>query len=200
MTKVISKATLNDSDAKWIKLKKITWQDPNGKERLWECAERTTRKGDCDAVAIFSVLTKKSDPNYKPETILVTQYRPPVESFCVELPAGLVDEGESCEEAALRELNEETGYIGKVIKSSKIMVNDPGMTNANMRNVTVEVDLDNANNKKVEPNLQEGEFIELHLVEIDTLLSTLNEFSEKGISVDSRLYNLAEGINYARNF
>jgi 8-oxo-dGTP pyrophosphatase MutT (NUDIX family) len=34
-----------------------------------------------------------------------------VDSVCVELPAGLVDPGETPQEAALRELKEETGYV-----------------------------------------------------------------------------------------
>jgi ADP-ribose pyrophosphatase len=46
--------------------------------------------------------------------MIIVQYRPPVEAFCVEFPAGLIDEGESPEEAAVRELGEETGYSGKV--------------------------------------------------------------------------------------
>ena len=46
--------------------------------------------------------------------MIIVQYRPPVEAFCVEFPAGLIDEGESPEEAAVRELREETGYSGKV--------------------------------------------------------------------------------------
>jgi hypothetical protein len=30
----------------------LSWVDPRGKQRLWECAERTTRKGSIDAVGI----------------------------------------------------------------------------------------------------------------------------------------------------
>ena len=48
--------------------------------------------------------------------MIIVQYRPPVEAFCVEFPAGLIDEGESPEQAAVRELREETGYSGKVCK------------------------------------------------------------------------------------
>jgi ADP-ribose pyrophosphatase len=49
--------------------------------------------------------------------MIIVQYRPPVEAFCVEFPAGLIDEGESPEQAAVRELREETGYSGKVCRS-----------------------------------------------------------------------------------
>lgn len=53
-------------------------------------------------------------PKKAPSTVILLQYRPPVEAFCVEFPAGLIDEGESPEQAAVRELKEETGYEGKV--------------------------------------------------------------------------------------
>ena len=42
---------------------------------------------------------------------LVRQFRPTVEMVTLELPGGHVDEGESPEEAARKELQEETGFI-----------------------------------------------------------------------------------------
>lgn len=32
------------------------------------------------------------------------------------MPAGLIDEGETAEECALRELKEETGYVGEIVR------------------------------------------------------------------------------------
>jgi ADP-ribose pyrophosphatase len=62
-------------------------------------------------VAIAPILRH---PNRPLSTLVVLQYRPPVEAFCVEFPAGLIDQGETPEQAAVRELKEETGYEGKV--------------------------------------------------------------------------------------
>jgi ADP-ribose pyrophosphatase len=45
---------------------------------------------------------------------LVRQYRPAVESDSLELPSGHVDPGETPEQAAARELAEETGYAGRL--------------------------------------------------------------------------------------
>src|SRR5690625_8024102 len=42
--------------------------------------------------------------------IFVRQYRKAVEKMLIEIPAGLIDQGERPEETAVRELEEETGY------------------------------------------------------------------------------------------
>lgn len=56
-----------------------------------------------DYVAVVAVTTEG-------RMILVRQFRPAVEQETLELPSGLVDSAESPEAAALRELEEETGY------------------------------------------------------------------------------------------
>ena len=43
-------------------------------------------------------------------------YRPPINNYCIEYPGGLIDEGETKEQAALRELKEETGYSGTILE------------------------------------------------------------------------------------
>lgn len=58
-----------------------------------------------------------------PELLLQRQFRPPLDKVVIEVPAGLVDEGETAEQAAVRELKEETGYVGVVSESSPVMFN-----------------------------------------------------------------------------
>ncbi|KAF2993683.1 hypothetical protein E8E13_001463 [Curvularia kusanoi] len=99
-------------EAKWVEFQKISWQDQTGRDRVWEAANRKTRgAAGVDAVAICTVIRH---PRRKPSTIIILQYRPPVDAVCVELPAGLVDSKESPSDAAVRELEEETGYKGKL--------------------------------------------------------------------------------------
>lgn len=107
-------------DAKWATLVSITFRDPEGKERLWESAERLTRPKGCDldAIGVAAILDYPNEPDNTPHIVLQKQWRAPADAVVIEIPAGLMDEGESAEECALRELKEETGYVGKVIKGS----------------------------------------------------------------------------------
>jgi ADP-ribose pyrophosphatase len=78
---------------------------------------RQTRpvNSDIDGVGITAILQPPTGP---PLILLQKQFRPPVDKVCIEIPAGLIDEGETAEECALRELKEETGYVGKVVSGS----------------------------------------------------------------------------------
>ncbi|CAD6583341.1 MAG: hypothetical protein CYPHOPRED_002342 [Cyphobasidiales sp. Tagirdzhanova-0007] len=102
----------------------------------------------------------------------------PVDAISVEFPAGLIDAGESPEEAALRELAEETGYgaedapetRGKVMEVSKVCADSPGMSTETTVLVRVKVELDGSQDGFPEPKqkLDEGEFIEKRVVPIES--------------------------------
>ncbi|KAF8831571.1 hypothetical protein HHX47_DHR1000555 [Lentinula edodes] len=179
--RVVSVTDLPTNEAKqvWITLKKIKYTDAEGHERLWEVAQRKTRKSSgIDAVAILAILKSKAN-SFPPSIVVVEQYRPPIGKFIVELPAGLIDEGETPEQAAIRELEEETGYkADSVIESSPILVSDPGMTNANMKlvvlNVTLEDKLETPDQK-----LESGEFIVRRVVELKELLNELKAYDSR---------------------
>lgn len=59
----------------------------------------------------------RDDPG---KIILIRQYRYPLGRFIYELPAGLIEEGESPEQAAIRELKEETGYVLEPVKGDEM--------------------------------------------------------------------------------
>jgi len=193
--KIVKVEPLPPTEAKWIEFQKISWQDPTGTNRVWEAAARKTRgKSGVDAVAINAIIRHPARP---PSTIIVLQYRPPVDAICVELPAGLVDEGESPSDASVRELHEETGYQGKLVFISPTIVSDPGLSTANMQLAMVEVNLKEGDEEPGQA-LDDGEFIERVVVPLDELYDRLVRYDGEGKTVDARLWHWAAGWKAAK--
>lgn len=101
---------------------RTTYTDPEGVERTWESGERLTRPKDTDidGVGVAAILQDPAKPTDEPRIVLQKQWRPPVNATVIEVPAGLMDPGESAEMCALRELKEETGYIGELVKDQTV--------------------------------------------------------------------------------
>ncbi|KAG9953608.1 putative ADP-ribose pyrophosphatase, partial [Aureobasidium melanogenum] len=200
--RVLKEEPLASSDAKWTALRKITYNNAENVSKIWESAVRPTRPSNSsiDAVGIIAILEKPSGP----ELLLQKQYRPPIDKVCIEVPAGLVDEGEDAETCALRELKEETGYVGEVIKGTlgvtPVMFNDPGFCNTNLNMVHVRLDMSNPDNQNPRPELEENEFIECFSIPLKTLYEECRRLEAEGYAIDARVLTLAEGIEVARQF
>ncbi|KAI1178953.1 NUDIX domain-containing protein [Nemania sp. FL0916] len=193
--KVTGSEPLNPTEGRWIRLVKLTYNDSKNQTRTWESAERTTRaKGGVDGVGILAVLEKPTGP----EILLQKQFRPPLNQVTIELPAGLVDEGESVQEAAVRELKEETGFVGTVSEMSPIMFNDPGMTNTNTAICSVIIDTTLPENKNPKPTLEEDEFIETFTTPLATLYAECKKLEAEGYAIDARVGTFAQGIELTK--
>ncbi|MCS7461598.1 NUDIX hydrolase [Paenibacillus doosanensis] len=97
---------------KVISLQVDTVRLPNG-----ETAQREIVKHP-GAVAVLALKDDKM--------LVVEQYRKPLEKSQVEIPAGKLDPGEAPLEAAIRELEEETGYRAGTIRPICSFYTSPG--------------------------------------------------------------------------
>jgi ADP-ribose pyrophosphatase len=189
---------LPPAEAKWISFERIHWTDAHGKNRTWEAANRTTRGGaGVDAVAIAPIILQDGQPA---STLIILQYRPPVDTICVEFPAGLIDGDETAEQAAIREMAEETGFDNiKIVDVSRSIANDPGMSMTNMILAVAEIHMEK-DEPLPEQHLEEGEDIERVIVPLKELYQTLVDLQKEGKMVDARLWHWAAGIKFALDY
>jgi len=89
---------------------------PNGTEVRLECIRHP------GAAAIVPFLGRN-------EIILIRQYRPVVDKYIWEIPAGTLKRGEMPARCARRELEEETGYKAGGLKRVASIYTTPGFTN-----------------------------------------------------------------------
>lgn len=184
------------ASGKWVKLEKTTYVDPAGNTRLWETVKRTTRQAtQADGVGIIALLKRTL---HKDCVVMVKQFRPPMGSYSLEFPAGLIDEGETAEVAALRELKEETGFKGEVVGVTPVTCLDPGLSNCTTQIVMVNINGDDPDNIHPTQQLGEGEFVEVILLPLDQFQVKIDELMKKDkIIVDSKVYIYAMGMAQA---
>jgi len=117
-----------------------------------------------------------------------------VQQVTLEFPAGLIDADETAQQAGLRELLEETGYVGTVDEqfTSSLLCMTPGLCDEAIQIIVVNVDLDDEKNKNPKQQLDDGEAIVLERVPLLTgLKKMMDEGSEMPIAM---LYSFALGL------
>ncbi len=143
----------------------------------WDFVRRTTASG---VVAIIAVTPHD-------ELLLIEQYRPPVGQRVIEWPAGLVADtlaaqGESLEQAAVRELLEETGYRAGSVRSMVTGASSAGLTDE-LTDFVLATQLE-----RVSPGGgDESEEITLHHVPRARVDSWLRQQTQAGRLIDARV-------------
>jgi 8-oxo-dGTP pyrophosphatase MutT (NUDIX family) len=172
---------------KWLKILKLQYRDNSGVSRTWEAVKRVSSNGAAVILAKF----RKSG-----EIILVRQYRPPADRFVIEFPAGLIDDGETPQMTAERELKEETGYTGTVISVTEPAYSSPGMTPETVSFVQMTIDESAPENRNPRTNFDEGEFIEIFKVKPEDLHKFIAERIKSGDGLDIKLQMFAESQQF----
>lgn len=128
------------SDSRHLNLFEIVYTDTNDEESLWTLASRssqpkcmTGRYDPPDAVVIVPFHKNKE------KLVIIKEFRVPLGGFQYGFPAGLVDPGETADQAVQRELKEETGLdLLTILKTSPPVYSSSGMTDESVSMVYVE--------------------------------------------------------------
>lgn len=129
--------------------------DAQGTKRSWHFATRNTPTSSEGSNAVFVVAYSPTDDTI----LLIDEFRIPIWNTVLDCPAGLIDEGESLGSTALRELYEETGYTGSVVKVLPPSYSSVGITDEKVSVVYVTIDKTSPENVNAQPDLQGGEVI-----------------------------------------
>jgi ADP-ribose pyrophosphatase len=130
------------AQGKWLNLFQVDFRLEGGSERSWSLATRNPQPkcvsgnfAHPDVVIIVPFHTTRG------RLVLIREFRAALAGDHYGFPAGLVDEGESVDDAVRRELREETGLeLTRVIKTSPPIYSSAGMTDESSALVYVECD------------------------------------------------------------
>ncbi len=128
---------------------------------------RTLATSHCDAVCMVPELPDGS-------LLLIKEFRYPLNGVCIAFPAGLIDSGETLEDAIDRELREETGYcVRKNTKQPIHLLAQAGFSSTGMSDESVQVafvQVEKAGEATPEPS----EFIEPFILPRNDIRSFIN--------------------------
>jgi len=149
-------------------------EQPDGTEKDYYWAELP------DAVVVVA----RTDD----ELVFVDQYRPTIRQQCLELPAGIVEDGESYTEAGRRELREETGFAAAGVSLLEDFSCSTGVLK-HRRGIVFAEGLE-----PVERELDDNEFLTVTTVPIEDALDVARSEPANDATIEGILLARAEGL------
>ncbi len=176
------------TNSKWLNQFDVKYVGKGGEERSWLLSSRArqpkciTGRFDVPDAVVIVAHHEAAD-----KLVLTREFRVPLADYEYGFPAGLVDTGESVEEAARRELEEETGLtVCSVMRVSPPIYSSAGMTDESVAMVYVKC----RGESSTESNTA-SELIEVLLVSRDGAAALCRE---KNLKFDVKTWLILSGF------
>lgn len=154
----------------WIVLKELHLQGEQGQDVHWETVHRIEH-------TVGLVIIARLQPSNR--VVLIRQFRPALNNHIIGFPAGIADSDDLGREA-MRELQEETGYHGKVIDISPELRSNPAVSSDRVFIVNAVIDEEEEHNQHPQQDLEPSEEIEVKLVAREQIREFLLEQHRQG--------------------
>ena len=175
--------TLDVSKSRWIRPRRVIYENDEGQVLEWDYIERTNARS---SVLVMPRFKKSGD------LLFIRQYRVIFDRHVIGFPAGVLDD-EDVEACALRELQEETGYTGKVVEISPQLTLNSALVKETAYCVVVELEEDA---RPMQQKLEASEKIDVHRVKKDELAVFFRQAAGRGDIVGGGPWYLLMAARY----
>lgn len=169
-------------EGSFIRALLLEYHDDMGRIRSWEAVERV----NCNGIVAVIPVTKEG------EVLMIRQFRPVLNNYVIEFPAGLNDKSEILVDAARRELIEETGYT---CENFELLAEGPVSSGLSTEVLTVYLAREaipaSLSLRESHP-IDETEDIEVIRTPLLSAYEKIEEFRRKGDAVDLKIYGFIE--------
>ena len=176
------------AEGKFLRMELVKFTDERGRKRTWEAVSRVRTAG-----AALIVPRIVPDDLY----VFVRQFRAATGKYVIEFPAGLIEPGEGAEATAVRELYEETGYEGRVVRLLGPGISSPGLSDEGVFFAVTEIDGERYRTAPPVAHPEDSESIEVFTVPAGEMEQFVSSRQALGDGIDVKVQAFLLGMRFS---